>query len=70
MKIVGCRYTPYANLLHIECACPSVSIENKNSPFVRWEHPANLWIVRCPRCGNKENIESLRNNIAPGDVKW
>ncbi len=53
MKIVGARWTSRVNQLTIECTpCRQT-----------FEHPANRWQARCPRCGHPENLGKLREEF-------
>lgn len=58
MKIRDCKWTPRVNILVIECDCGQ-----------RLGHRADSWWVVCPQCFRRENLQTLRDNIKPGDLK-
>lgn len=49
MRIVSARWTSWVNMLVLQCACAAV-----------WEHRADRWRVRCPRCHACEHLSALR----------
>ena len=49
MRIIDAVWRSAINWLIIECRCGE-----------KFEHRANKWLITCPRCGNKENLHSVR----------
>lgn len=65
MKIIGAIHVFPSNLLQINC--------DHDEPLLKipslFMHPANKKYVYCEQCGDYTNIEGLRKNIKPGDIK-
>ncbi len=47
--IIDAYWTPYVNILVIQCRC---------GHLIR--HRADRWKVKCPHCGNETNLQILR----------
>ncbi len=50
VNIVDTRWTSHVNIHMMKC----------QRCGMYFEHPANRWIVSCPRCGVRESLDRLR----------
>lgn len=62
MKIVGeadFGEVDGIKLYQIHCDCLSMDIIDKRTPAIRFNHPAEIPIVSCPRCREKFELSKL-----------
>ena len=53
MKITGSKWMPDMSMLFIKCGCGNSIV-----------HPANKWVIKCPKCGKIENLQDLREEYS------